>query len=57
MKDATNTIFTVKEVQDLFSIFSMTVRKDCSNLVQHGYLTEIVINKMTRRYINNLENK
>ena len=46
-----DTIFTVKDVQDLFSVSSMTARKDLSNLVQQGYLEEIPINKVTRGYI------
>lgn len=57
MKDEPNTIFTVKEAQDLFSVSSMTARKDLADLVQQGYLTEIAINKVTRGYINNFENK
>ena len=50
MKDEPNTIFTVKEAQDLFSVSSMTARKDLTDLVQQGYLTEIAINKVTRGY-------
>ena len=46
-----DTIFTVKDVQELFSVSSMTARKDLADLVQQGYLTEIAINKVTRGYI------
>ncbi len=46
-----DTILTVKDVQELFSVSSMTARKDLSNLVQQGYLNEIAINKVTRGYI------
>lgn len=57
LKDEPDTIFTVKDVQELFSVSSMTSRKDLADLVQQGYLTEIAINKVTRGYINNFENK
>ena len=46
-----DTIFTVKDVQELFSVSSMTARKDLADLMQQGYLTEIAINKVTRGYI------
>ena len=42
---------TVKDVQELFSVSSMTARKDLTDLVQQGYLKEIAINKVTRGYI------
>jgi Fic family protein len=51
LKEDPDTIFTVKDVQDLFSISSMTARKDLSDLVQQGYMTEIALNKVTRGYI------
>lgn len=51
LKDEPDTIFTVKDVQELFSVSSMTARKDLTDLVQQGYLTEIAINKVTRGYI------
>ena len=51
LKDEPDTIFTVKDVQELFSVSSMTARKDLTGLVQQGYLTEIAINKVTRGYI------
>ena len=57
LKDEPDTIFTVKDVQEQFSVSSMTARKDLADLVQQGYLTEIAINKVTRGYINNFENK
>ena len=46
-----DTIMTVKDVQELFSVSSMTARKDLTDLVQQGYLKEIAINKVTRGYI------
>ncbi len=46
-----DTIMTVKDVQELFSVSSMTARKDLTDLVEQGYLTEIAINKVTRGYI------
>lgn len=57
LKDEPDTIFTVKDVQERFSVSSMTARKDLADLVQQGYLTEIAINKVARGYINNFENK
>lgn len=51
LKEEPDTIFTVKDVQELFSISSMTARKDLSDLVHQGYLTEIALNKVTRGYI------
>ena len=51
LKDEPDTIFTVKDLQELFSVSSMTARKDLTDLVHQGYLTEIPINKVTRGYI------
>ena len=51
LKEEPNTIMTVKDVQEQFSVSSMTARKDLADLVQQGYLTEIAINKVTRGYI------
>ena len=51
LKEEPDTIFTVKDVQEQFSVSSMTARKDLSDLVQQGYLTEIALNKVTRGYI------
>ena len=48
LKEEPNTIMTVKDVQEQFSVSSMTARKDLSDLVQQGYLAEIAINKVTR---------
>ncbi|MBR5989076.1 MAG: Fic family protein [Prevotella sp.] len=46
-----DTIMMVKDVQELFSVSSMTARKDLTDLVQQGYLKEIAINKVARGYI------
>lgn len=51
LKEEPDSIFTVKDAQDQFSVSSMTARKDLSDLVQQGYLTEIALNKVTRGYI------
>ena len=51
LKEEPDTIFTVKEVQEQFSISSMTARKDLSDLVKQHYLSEIALNKVTRGYI------
>ena len=48
-------IITVKDTQDLFSVSSMTARKDLTDLVVQGYLTEFAINKVTRGYIKKQE--
>lgn len=50
-----DTIFTVKDLQEQFSVSSMTARKDLSDLVWQGYLEEIAINKVTRGYIKKQE--
>jgi len=50
-----DTVFTVKDLQEQFSVSSMTARKDLSDLVQQGYLEEIAINKVTRGYIKKQE--
>ena len=55
LKEEPDTIFTVKDVQEQFSVSSMTARKDLSDLVQQGYLTEIALNKVTRGYIKKQE--
>lgn len=51
LKEEPDTIFTVKDVQEQFSVSSMTARKDLTDLVQQGYLIEIALNKVTRGYI------
>ena len=51
LKEEPDTIFTVKDVQEQFSVSSMTARKDLSDLVQQGYMSEIALNKVTRGYI------
>ena len=50
-----DTIFTVKDLQEQFSVSSMTARKDLSDLVRQGYLEEIAINKVTRGYIGSIK--
>jgi Fic family protein len=51
LKEEPETILTVKDVQEQFSVSSMTARKDLSDLVKQGYMTEIALNKVTRGYI------
>ena len=51
LKEEPDTIFTVKDVQEQFSVSSMTARKDLADLVQQGYMSEIALNKVTRGYI------
>ncbi len=55
LKEEPNTIMTVKDVQEQFSVSSMTARKDLSDLVLQGYMTEIALNKVTRGYIKTQE--
>ena len=50
-----DTVFTVKDLQEQFSVSSMTARKDLSELVRQGYLEEIAINKVTRGYIGSIK--
>ena len=51
LKEEPDTIFTVKDVQEQFSVSSMTARKDLSDLVRQNYMTEIALNRVTRGYI------
>ena len=53
LTDEPNAVITVKDLQQLFSVSSMTARKDLTELVKQGYLQEIAINKVTRGYIKN----
>lgn len=55
LSEEPDTVFTVKDLQEQFSVSSMTGRKDLSELVQQGYLEEIAINKVTRGYIKKQE--
>ena len=48
LKEEPDTIFTVKDVQEQFSVSSMTARKDLADLVRQNYMTEIALNKVTR---------
>ena len=57
LKEEPETIFTVKDVQEQFSVSSMTARKDLSDLVKQGYMTEIALNKVTRGYIRRQNQK
>lgn len=51
LTEETNTVLTVKDIQERFAVSSMTARKDLTELVTQGYLSEIAINKVTRGYI------
>ena len=51
LKEEPDTIFTVKDVQEQFSVSSMTARKELADLVRQNYMTEIALNKVTRGYI------
>ena len=51
LKEEPDTIFTVKDVQEQFSVSSMTARKDLADLVRQNYMTEIALTKVTRGYI------
>ena len=55
LSEEPDTIFTVKDLQEQFSVSSMTARKDLSELVQQGYMEEVAINKVTRGYIKKQE--
>lgn len=46
-----DSMVTVKEIQDRFIITPMTARKDLTDLVEKGYLTEVAINRVKRGYL------
>ncbi len=46
-----NVSFSVKEIENRFSISDFTARNDLEKLVELGYLIEIQINKVKRNYI------
>lgn len=52
-----NAVLTVKDIQEEFAVSSMTARKDLTELVMQGYLSEIAINKVTRGYIKNSQSQ
>jgi Fic family protein len=49
--DNPNAVVTVKEMQDRFTVATMTARQDLVNLVQKGYLSEIPLNRIKKGYI------
>ncbi|MDR1458992.1 MAG: Fic family protein [Bacteroidales bacterium] len=46
-----NTCFSVKEIENRFSVSNFTARTDLEGLVSLGYLAELQINKVKRNYI------
>ena len=51
VQDKPDISFTVKEIENRFSVSNFTARVDLDNLIKIGYLSEIKINKVKRMYI------
>jgi Fic family protein len=52
--DEPECVFSVKEVQNRFSIANYTARTDLNNLVNMGYMEMISVNKVKQNYIRSL---
>ena len=55
VQEKPNTSFSVKEIENRFSISNFTARADLEGLVSIGYLSEIKINKVKRNYIKSFK--
>jgi Fic family protein len=51
VQEKPDVLFTVKEIENRFSVSNFTARADLENLVKMEYLSEIKINKVKRTYI------
>jgi Fic family protein len=51
LQEKPNSCFSVKEIENRFSVSNFTARTDLETLVKLGYLAEIQINKVKRSYI------
>jgi Fic family protein len=51
IQEKPNFAFSVKEIENRFSVSNFTARTDLEGLVRIGYLSEIHINKIKRNYI------
>jgi len=51
VQEKPNTFFSVKEIENRFSVSNFTARTDLEGLVKLGYLSEIQLNKVKRNYI------
>ena len=51
VQEKPNTFFSVKEIENRFSVGNQTARTDLEGLVELGYLSEIQINKVKRNYM------
>ena len=51
LQEKPNSSFTVKEIENRFSVSNLTARTDLMGLVELGYLSEIQLNKVKRGYI------
>jgi Fic family protein len=51
VQEKPDTCFSVKEIENRFSISNFTARTDLEGLVENGYLSEIQINKVKRSYM------
>ena len=52
--DEPECVFSVKEVQNRFSVANYTARTDLNNLVNMGYMEIISVNKVKQNYIRTL---
>ncbi|MGM5469396.1 Fic family protein [Flavobacteriaceae bacterium LMO-SS05] len=50
IEEDNNRFFTVKEIENIFSITNQTARTDIEDLVKRGYLKKIAINKKASNY-------
>ena len=50
VQEKPNSFFSVKEIENRFSVSNFTARTDLEGLVKLGYLTELQLNKVKRNY-------
>ena len=55
LQENSNTFFSVKEIENRFSVGNQTARTDLEGLVELGYLSEVQINKVKRNYIKSAD--
>ena len=53
--DEPDIVFTVKEVENRFSVSSFTARMDLQGLVKLGFVSEIQVNKVKKNYIRTID--
>ena len=50
MEENNNRFFTVKEIENTFSITNQTARSDIEDLVERGFLKKVAVNKKASNY-------